>query len=400
MKRKTFLGTIILLFCLVFLTVCSVSVVGGENNNNNEEEEEVIIYHTVFFFTDNNILYDEVSVQDGALVERPDENPQNDDENAIFVGWYETPNFTRKFNFNNAIYSSKSLYARFINRNYIQVEETHIDEPIENSPIFIEGRDLTIPNLFVCDHEVTQEEWSRFMKSHNLWKIGNNYPIYNVCWYECIMYCNLRSEAEGLEPAYYIMMNEEKVTDVLTWMTEDNNIDVDENGKFEYAQTRESKQSPDISATSALLEQIECDITASGYRIPTEAEWEFIARGGSANDATYEPLENYAWYKSTLHEVKQLQPNTLGIYDILGNVSEICYDRHGEITAETDIFGAEGLLCIRRGGCYVNGKTGIDNGKDGKKYPTGCNVDTRGQPKAPYEISQYGGLRVICTVNN
>lgn len=109
MKRKTFLGTIILLFCLVFLTVCSVSVVSDENNNNNEED--VIIYHTVFFFTDNNILYDEVSVQDGALVERPDENPQNDDENVIFVGWYETPNFTRKFNFNNAIYSDKSLYA-------------------------------------------------------------------------------------------------------------------------------------------------------------------------------------------------------------------------------------------------------------------------------------------------
>ena len=98
----------------------------------------------------------------------------------------------------------------------------------------------------------------------------------------------------------------------------------------------------------------------------------------------------------------------MGIYDILGNVSEMCFDRFDEIDINTPITGANAfdengnnrhLKCVRRGGCYVNTQFGTDTGKDGKKYPTGCNINTRGQPKTPYEKNNYGGLRVICTAN-
>lgn len=354
-------------------------------------------------------MIDSKEVVSGERVERP-ENP-TDLESSRFVGWYENPNFTKRFIFNKAITNNMNLYARFINISYIPIGEETTVEEIENSAVFISGRDITIPSLYVCDHEVTQAEWSEYMKvPSGLAKTGDNYPIHKINWYECIMYCNLRSEAEGLVPAYYVTVDGEDVYDVATWMSlDEEHIDADENDKFFYKS----------NTYSNFLDAMQCNINANGYRIPTEAEWEFFARANkevtnkvSSNGvtyATYDPVGDYAWYKgnaNTVHEVKEKVDGrgALGIYDILGNVSEMCFDRFDEIDINTPITGANAfdengnnrlLKCVRRGGCYTNLEYSVDTGN----YPTGCNVDTRGQPKTPYEKNNYGGLRVVCTAN-
>jgi len=92
-------------------------------------------------------------------------------------------------------------------------------------------------------------------------------------------------------------------------------------------------------------DDVEWDVTAGGYRLPTEAEWEYACRAGTTGPR-YGPLDDIAWYRGNsherLHEVGSKRPNGWGLYDMLGNVWEWCWDVY-----DAEVYGTYRVL---RGG--------------------------------------------------
>ncbi len=189
----------------------------------------------------------------------------------------------------------------------------------DNDYIFVAGRTVTIGDMYVCDHEVTQKEYETYCSytgsnsPYSYYGDGDSYPAYYVSWYDALVYCNKRSLAEGLTPCYTISGS----TDPDVWGT----VPTSEN-----------------STWNAAI----CDFNADGYRLPTEAEWEYIAREAGTSTKTYsgsDTIDDVAWYwnnsGSKTHEVMTKAANSLGIYDMSGNVWEWCWDWYGSVSNST-----------------------------------------------------------------
>ena len=239
-----------------------------------------------------------------------------------------------------------------------------VSSAVANSDVFIEGRTVTIGNLLVCNHEVTQKEYETYCKYGDVspsntpeYGVGDNFPAYYVSWYDATVYCNLRSMAENLTPVYAISGE----TNPTKW-----------NGIVGNAADKWCGP----SSNNSTWDYMTFDTTANGYRLPTEAEWEYVARGGNNGiptpQTTYsgsDSIDDVAWcYRNSgkkSHEVKGKEANTLGIFDMSGNVWEWCYDDwHDDEIGRTRIYLIDSdnnvknndYIRVVRGGGWINFK--------------------------------------------
>ena len=228
---------------------------------------------------------------------------------------------------------------------------------------------VTVSAFYMGQTEVTFDEWSNVY----WWAISRGYsfdnagqdsgyvsPVTNVSWWDAIKWCNAKSEKEGLTPCYY---TSDRLSSWSVYRTGQKDL------------------------TNAMV-----NWNATGYRLPTEAEWERAARGGltgklypngntlTSNDANfYDSTIGSSWLTS----VCSYAPNGYGLYDMSGNVWEWCWDRSGTYSGvSVDPKGDDAAAARRfRGGGYL-----YDSLR--------CTVSWR-DGDMPAHISGNGGFRVV-----
>ena len=252
-------------------------------------------------------------------------------------------------------------------------------------------------DYYIGRYEVTQKQWYEVMGKTieeqqaastswtNDYGRGDNYPVYYIRWCEAIIFCNRLSILEGLSPAYRML----EETDPDEWEP--------------------------VPTTSTIFHAspgwmtVEIVAGSNGYRLPTEAQWEYAARAGTTtiwyggDTSAAANIGDYAWYADNsdgkMHEVGLKQPNAWGLYDMIGNVNEFLWDRRDAyIEADgynrtTHYYRSEAAKIDPMG---LEG--GVPRGLAGGYYASAagsCNLSQAGNTTYPFQSFNYTGFRVM-----
>ncbi len=208
--------------------------------------------------------------------------------------------------------------------------------------------------------EVTQEQWREVMgnnPSNFTSQCGGTCPVEQVNWWDALAYLNALSQREGLEQCYRL-------------------------------EGCSGTPGLDYACSDVAFRGLAC----TGFRLPTESEWEFAARAGAGTAFYNGPIEeggcqefaltNIAWYCGTsqtrTHAVGQKMPNAFGLHDMLGNAWEWVWDRHGPYpTGLTDdpLGPEQGNFRIVRGGGWNDPASSCRTSKRGANRPEDKSAD-------------------------
>ena len=267
-----------------------------------------------------------------------------------------------------------SLQTNEINEISFQTPPQFIESIMVNSGTFQMGdyfygavedevpvHEVSMRKFLIGKYEITQAQYEEVMGNNPAhdYGVGDNFPVYYVSWFDAIQFCNTLSTLEGYTPCYTV-------------------------------------SGYDVTS----------DINADGWRLPTEAEWEYAAKGGTnwQDSLIYSgcnedsQLPDYAHYEDNnspygTKEVGRKIPNQLGIYDMSGNVFEWCWDYYGQYYYQecfnqgvvTNPTGPEdGSYRVKRGGFW-----------EGTIY--GCRVADRAI-EIPGNFNDIIGFRVVRSV--
>ena len=201
----------------------------------------------------------------------------------------------------------------------------------------------------------------------NAYGIGDSFPVYNVTWYEAALFCNARSRAQGYDTVY------------------------------SYTAVCQANQT-----CPYVLENLAIHYDRFGFRLPTEAEWEFACRAGTTTDYFWgsdtSGVAYYAWYSGNAagsNPVGQKKPNGFGLFDMAGNVSEwvndqfgqypsqACVDPIGPTSLSEEQFVSTGMRPVR-GGSWKTGTSFLRSSSRKYEYDTPAKV-----------YAEYIGFRTV-----